>query len=67
MKVYILETDLYGLYMYRVFIQNYSKPIDTFYTKRSLTYKQQDEISELYEEALAWYRPLMLKDYDDNN
>lgn len=59
MNVRLYEADLFGLILYRVFVDD--KLYDKFTSEKYLTYTEQRDVESYYTEALDNYTPPMLE------
>lgn len=51
--VRVSETDLFGMYLYKVFVDE--ETYDWFFSDTPLTWAQQDDVAEYYKEGLTGY------------
>ena len=54
--VRISETDLFGLYLYKVFVDE--ETYDWFFSDPPLTWAQMVDVETYYQEALTGYAPM---------
>lgn len=51
-KVWVSETNIYGEWLYFVHVDGCIGPYDKFSSKTPLTWAQQREVAEMYQEAI---------------